>query len=943
MDRGKRAETEPGEAAAFGPFRLVPAARLLERDGKPVEIGGRALEILIELVKQAGRVVSAAELMSAIWADTTVVDGVLRTHVYNLRKALGDGSAGARYVTHVAGRGYCFVAPVVRSVATDVASAGGNVWKAPLALPLRLARMAGRDDALRKLAAQLAEHRFVTVLGPAGIGKTTVAVAAGHALLDEFEGAVHFIELGSLTDPTLVASTVASTLGVPTQSDDALEGLQAFLQDKRVLLVLDNCEHVVAAAAHLAEQLFLHVPRVHLLTTSREALRAEGEYAHRLGPLETPEEVLGMDAKAVQRFAAVQVFLERAAASGWSDELTDGDVPIVAETCRRLDGVPLAIELAASFVGRCGLQGIVALLDDGLGLLWQHGRRTAPPRQQTLHALISWSYDRLPEQERAALRRLSVFVGAFSFDAAKAIVLDGGDSAESLLEALNELTAKSLLATFVDGDAVAYRLLETTRTYALERLAEAGELATTSIRHARLFAERLERPSDLGNVRAALRWSFSSPSEYAVGVRLVAAAARMLLELGLVSECQNWCRRAIDVIAAPDAATLVEVGLHEAFAISAMFSRGNGEDVRGALNRAVELSQALAAVDHEVRLLGHLNSFLVRRGEFKEALEVAERSSCPSRAATVAGQIRSQWMLAFSHHLCGNQATAERHCEEALRLEAASDESPAALTRRSQGLFNHSHQAVLARTLWLRGKADRALAIARSIVDRVRALKHPFERSSALLTCEAIFVWCGELAEAEGLLDKLSELVERYSLGSQRGAAMAMRGELLVRTGRPEEGCALLKRAATLQKAEQNASFVSVYAGALAEGLAATGSLEEALRTVEGAIADAEVRGAAFNLPELRRVQGLLLVSRAPTDRRAGEEALSTAIELARHHGALAWELRATTSLARERLRRGGSRTALRELAAVYASFTEGKETPDLRTAHDVLEGLVDP
>jgi predicted ATPase len=574
-------------------------------------------------------------------------------------------------------------------------------------------------------------------------------------------------------------------------------------------------------------------------------------------------------------------------------------------------------------------------------LLLQRGRRTAPPRQQTLHALMTWSYDRLPEHERVVLRRLSVFVGPFSLEAAKAIALDRGDSEESLLDVLNEVVAKSLLSTTVDDGAIVYRLLETTRVYALERLAESGELDATSSRHAQFFVERVKRAADLGNVRAALQWSFASPAGHALGIRLATTAARLLLELGLTSECQSWCCQALDVIDAADSGTL-EVSLLEAFAVSAMFSKGNGDDVRGALIRGIELCRASGAEDDEVWLLGHLNSFLVRRGDFTEALAVAERSEAPARVATNAGQIRSEWMLAFSHHLCGNQTIAEEHAEAARRLETASLELPAALVGRSDGFFNHSHMATLARTQWLRGKADRALAAARSIVRGVPALRHPFEKSSALLMCEGIFVWCGEWAEAERVVDTLSELVERYSLGSQRGAAMALRGELLVRTHRPQEGCELLQTAAAMQKVERNASFVSVYAGALAEGLAATGAPQEALRTIERAIEEAERRGAAFNLPELQRVRGVLMVSQSPADERAVDDVLSAAIELARHQGALAWELRATTSLARERLRRGGrAREVLHDLAAIYARFNEGLETPDLRFARDLLEARV--
>jgi predicted ATPase/DNA-binding winged helix-turn-helix (wHTH) protein len=928
------------EFAAFGPFRLFPAARRLEQNGESVELGGRALDLLTRLVEEPGKVISKSDLLSSVWGDVAVVEGVLRTHVCSLRKALSDGSSGTRYITSVAGRGYCFVAPVVRGATeanTDTLAAPASVGQLlTSSLPPQLARMAGRAETVRTLAAQLLEHRFVTIVGAAGIGKTTVAVSIGHALIEEFHGEVRFIDLASVTDSCLVAATVASTLGIVRQTDDALSSLQELLRNRRVLVVLDNCEHVVEAVAQLSEHLFLRAPRVCLLATSREALRVEGERAYRLGPLQTAEEHDGLSATALLAFPAVQVFLERAAASGWLGDLTDDEAPLVAQICKRLDGVALALELAASFVGECGLRGTAAMLDDRGRLLWQHGRRTAPPRQRTIHALIAWSYDRLPERERVVLRRLSVFVGTFLFDGATAIVLDEDDSKESLQEVMNELVGKSLLSVGVEDGAVVYRLLETTRVYALERLAESGELERMGLRHALLFTERLRGANDLGNVRAALKWSFTSSAGPATGVRLAAAAASMFLRLGLVSECQNWCRQALDVIGT-DADPLVELGLQEAFAISAMFSRGNGDDVRYALTRGSQLARALGDGDREVRLLGYLNSLLIRRGDFKEALEVVERSIVPARATKVADQVRAKWMLAFSHHLCGNQALADEHCRSALRIDDVSSELLAAASRREDGFFS-PHLGILARTLWLRGHADRALAAARGVLDGVAALAQPFERSSALITCEAIFVWCGEWADAERLLDRLAELVERHALGSQRGAAMALRGELFVKTGRPQEGCALLRAAASMQKAERNASFTTVYAGALAEGLAATGSLEAALDIVHEAIVEAERRGGTFDLPELLRIKGALLASRSPADDEAVHEALSASIELARVQGALSWELRAATELARGRLSRGGGADDVSELSAVYAKFTEGLQTPDVLAARDLLE-----
>jgi len=943
----KSVEGRGAEFAAFGPFRLFPATRRLERDEKHVEIGGRALDVLIELVRRAGQVVSKTELMASIWADTTVVEGALRTHVYNLRKTLSDGVGGVRYVTSVAGRGYCFVAPVIRGEMGATSPVAPSARQLVHRLPQRLARMAGRDEIVRTLAAKVLEHRFVTISGAAGIGKTTVAVAVAHALLNDFGDAAHFVELGALTDPALVASTVASTLGVPVQTDDPVESLRAFLRDRRVLLVLDNCEHVVEAAANLAEDLFLRAPRVHLLTTSREGLRVEGEHIHHLGPLETPMDHVGLTADTVQRFPAVQVYLERAAARGWSADLTDADVPMVVDTCRRLDGIPLALELSASFVGEFGLHGMTSVLDDGLRFLRRRGRRTAPPRQQTLHALVAWSYDRLLERERVTLRRLSVFVGAFPFDAAKAIVHEPADSDDSLAEVMNELVGKSLLSASAEGGAVVHRLLETTRVYALERLAESGELERVSLRHAAFFAERVGRlayggerpfpkqPSVLANVRAALQWSFASPTGQAQGAMLAGASARMLIDLGLLSECRARCRQALGVLGESDAGTLVELRLQEGLALSTMWG-GYGDGVRPALDRGLELARRLGGGDHEVRLLEHLNFLMQRTGDLLGALEVAELSVTAARVGTTAAKVTSHWMLARSHYMCGHQVLALDHCEAGMRLAAMSGREPATFVGYTPAVL------CLARVLWLHGQVDRALTQARDIVREGAALNHPVYQCIRLMHCLPIIAWHGKWDEAQHMVDVLDELIEGYSLGSYRGFAMAFRGKLLVETGRPHEGCHLLQTAASTLKTARLASLDAYFTCALAECLAAAGSLDDAFVAVEGGIEQAQRRGGTWELPELLRLKGVLLASRSPTDARAVDETLSAAIELARRQGALVWELRAATALARERLKRGSTDEAFGDLSAVYAKFTEGTDAPDLQAARNLLERRTD-
>ncbi len=414
-------DPQTDQVISFGPFRLFAARRSIERAGAPVHVGGRALEILIALVEQAGKVVSKQDLMARVWPSATVDEGSLRVHVAALRKMLGDGEAGARYVTTLTGQGYCFVAPVTRSRSPGPSVVQGAAPDHPGNLPARLSRMVGRDEIVREISEQLKTERFVTVAGPGGIGKTTVAVSVGNELLAEFAGAVHFFDLGPLNDALLVPSSAASTLGLLVQSSDPTPGLIAFLRDKRMLLILDSCEHVIDAAAALAERIFEQAPRVHILVTSRESLRVEGEHVHRLPALASPPDVAGLTAAQALCFPAVQLFVERAFAGGGSFELSDNDAPIVGEICRRLDGIALAIELAAGRANACSVQETMALLNDRFKLLWQ-GRRTALPRHQTLSAALDWSYDLLSEVERRVLNRLSVFAGLFALEAARSVV-----------------------------------------------------------------------------------------------------------------------------------------------------------------------------------------------------------------------------------------------------------------------------------------------------------------------------------------------------------------------------------------------------------------------------------------------------------------------------------------------------------------------------------------
>jgi predicted ATPase/DNA-binding winged helix-turn-helix (wHTH) protein len=474
------------DGLSFGPFHLAASERLLTRGGVPVELGSRALDILIVLISAPNEVVSKKDLMSRVWPDVIVEEGSLRFHTASLRKALGDGKDGARYITTIPGRGYCFVAPVSRpgSPRDDTPVAASNFRHANL--PNRLSRMVGRDEDVLKLSAQLNASRFVTIVGAGGVGKTTVAIAVGHHLIDAFSGALLFVDLGMLGDADLVTAGMASMLGLSVQSNDATPNLIAYLRDKRILLILDTCEHLVEAVAPLAASIIDAAPQVHILATSREALRVEGEHIYRLDALACPPDDPGLTAAAVRTFPATQLFVERAVASGARLDVSDAEAPIVASICRKLDGVALAIELAARRVETYGLRQTAALLDQRLTLLWL-GSRTAPPRQKTLQATLDWSFGLLTGLERVVLRRLAAFVGHFTLDAALEVVTSTTLDGSSVISAIDSLVAKSIVATSPFGAMMRYRLLDATRAYVLERNIDDAESADLAVRHAAYY------------------------------------------------------------------------------------------------------------------------------------------------------------------------------------------------------------------------------------------------------------------------------------------------------------------------------------------------------------------------------------------------------------------------------------------------------------------------
>jgi hypothetical protein len=383
----------------------------------------------------------------------------------------------------------------------------------------------------------------------------------------------------------------------------------------------------------------------------------------------------------------VQLFVERAALDGSGFELNDVEAPIVGKVCRTLDGIALALELAAGRVGAYGIQGIASLLDSPCRLLW-HGRRTALPRHQTLSAMLDWSYNLLHESERRVLRRLSMFVGAFSLEAAQCVAAGDIFEREQVAEAIAGLVTKSLIAVETNDTGALYRLLDTTRAYALKKMADSGERNAIAQRHAiyyREFLERIEIASLTGsknngateswrhvsNVRAALEWSFSEQGDKEMGTALAAASAPLFLELSLLTECRLWMERAI--VEHGGQGDRREMELKEAFAVSLMFIKGNIEEVHAALTTALSLAQVLNLPYHQMRLFAAQHTFLMRIGEFPGAAAVAaQNEAVAKRTADPTAMMIADWMLGVSQHSLGDQTKARRYCETALKPRSQS-------------------------------------------------------------------------------------------------------------------------------------------------------------------------------------------------------------------------------------------------------------------------------
>jgi predicted ATPase/DNA-binding winged helix-turn-helix (wHTH) protein len=939
-----------GVVLSFGPFTLVPSERLLTRQGAPLRIGGRTLDMLLALVAQPNKAIHKRDLMAEVWPNVTVSENSLRFHIASLRKALGDGQDGARYITTLAGRGYCFVAPIVRSV--DRAQVPPPVTtRIPRPnVPNRLVRMVGRTDGVQTLSTQLVAARFITIVGAAGVGKTTVALAIGHDLIEAF-GTVLFVDLGALNDPRLAATSLASMLALSVQSDDPTPTLIACLRDQRILLILDNCEHLIEAAADLAERIFVAAPQVHILATSREALRVEGEHVHRLEPLAVPPDDPGLTATAALTYPAVQLFMERAAASGASLDLTDADAAIVTRICRRLDGIALAIELAAGRVEAYGLQQMAALLEERLSLLWP-GQRTAPPRQQTLKATLDWSYELLTELERQVLRRFAVFAGDFTMDAALAVLTSATIDRMLVLGAIESLVAKSMAATNRGGTTLRYRLLDTTRAYLLGIAVDETEFAGVASRHAMHYrrwleqtdlpalsnaAERTSFLADIGNARAALEWCFGAGGDAELGIELAAAAVPAFLAMSLLTECHRWSERALSALGDAKRGGPEEMHLQAALGISLMYMRSQSEAaiIRAALDRSLAIAEQLGDGPGQLRVLGPLHMFHLRIGDFRAALEHAMRASAVSRTiADPAAMAFGGCLLGIALHRMGNFTGAR------VELETVRRQGPTA-RGRTLGYLGFDGYTVagahLARTLWLLGYPAQSRELARQAVREAADLGHPMTLSIVLIRAIAVFRAIVDMPGLEEHIDWFIAHARSHSQERFTALGQGFKGQLELLRGDAESGLESLRFCLAEHSSRGHRLRDTVLKISLTQGLSTVGRFTESMALVDETIRFAEDDGDLSYLAELLRVKGNIFLALPQPCRDDAETCFLRSLAISGRQGARAWELRTAMDVARLWAHQGRSEDGRALLRRVFEQFTEGLDTADLKTARGLL------
>ena len=626
-----------GVACEIGPFQLDPEAGVLSRDGTPTALGARAVAVLNALVEHANEFVPKGRILDAAWPNLVVEEANLAVQIGAIRRVLAQ-VGGERWIETLAGRGYRFVGPVTKVASDRSPDAGGRAQRSTL--PEALTSFIGRERELAEIKGLSQGKRLLTLVGAGGVGKTRLALQFAAEVLDAYRDGVWLVELAPVADPALVPQTVATVLGLKEQPGKSLtQTLTEHLKHKQLLLLLDNCEHLVDACATLADTLVCQCPGVRVLATSRQALGITGEQTYRVPSLSLPDRTKAPTPQSLSTYESVQLFIDRALLVRSDFQVTNQNAPALASLCCHLDGIPLAIELAAARVRSLSVEEIEGKLDQRFRLL-TGGSRTALPRQQTLRSLIDWSYDLLHEPEKLFLQRLSVFAGGWTPAAAEAVCAGEGIESRDVLDLLTSLADKSLVVPEQESAQTRWQLLETVRQYARDRLEDAGGSAAVRVRHRDYYLalaeeaapqlrgveqaewlRRLEEEHD--NLRAGLEWSLVDTGSKG-GLRLCGALQRFWWTRGYFTEGRQWCTRVLGKAGAEERTQERVSVLNAAGALS--YYQGDYPAARALHEKGLGISRELGYRRGIAASLGNLGNVASNQGDYPAARALQEES-----------------------------------------------------------------------------------------------------------------------------------------------------------------------------------------------------------------------------------------------------------------------------------------------------------------------------
>lgn len=757
----------------FDDYEIDIEQRRLTERGQPLRLGGRAFDILGTLVSRAGEVVTKEELISLVWPTTIVDEGSLRVHLVALRKTLGDRAR--HYVETIPGRGYVFAADV-RSIAREgQIAAAAQAMASPLigSLPRIPKRLVGREECIRSTLELLESTRLLSLAGPGGIGKTAVAVICANVLAGDKR--VVFVDMATLADGEVLLSSLATHLGLNTFGDNVLPGVLAELSRMDTVLFFDGCERVVDAAASAAETILRESPTTQIVATTREPLRTSMEKVRQIPPLDfpiAPETDFDLGA-----YPAVELFVSLAALAGNGAEISRReDLQVVGDIVRSLDGIPLAIELAAARLFDMDLPTVHRSVADPIAFL-RRGRRTAPPRQQTMRATLDWSYSTLSDDEKELLLKLSVFAGTFTTDAALSI-WESVQRIDAFHEAFDGLFLKSFLVATQRGGN--FRLLLTTREYAREKLDEAAFSVSCRQAHATYCVEKLRIATEewrdieqpiwrarfgelVHDVRTAIQWTLFEDRDEELGFAIAMASDTLWVPFGLIAEQLTVSERALrlfEVRNTPDVS--LEMRLRMSYGLALYHSKTFERNAEVIEQYQTVLSLAVDAGDSTMlmRAMIGIAAIHTSNGHYQKAIDLVHRFD--AEFGQFPPQARSH-LLNHNYHYVGDFNSAMEHA----RLALIPPTEPTRLPPNHGSNFDLRISALctIVKTHWIQGR----YSAARSTLDD--AFQEVIEKDHAISTCLFLAASAtpaafgiGDIATGIKLLEMLREVATKNSL-----------------------------------------------------------------------------------------------------------------------------------------------------------------------------------